>query len=198
MVAASKNNILTMLHESNAFPGMAVKLLSKKVDTVLVGFEDAEKRLPKAKKVVVTGTPTKIKGTTLSDYEKDRIKEEMGLKYSVPVVLVFGGSQGAKTINETLIDLIKNKKSDDYQIIWACGQKQYDNIIKKISDENIDIDKLENVKIVPYIYNMEEIMNISDIIISRSGAMTITEISKMRKACNLYSISICNRESPRI
>lgn len=53
--------IPTALHESNAFPGIAVKILSKKVDVVLVGFEDVVKRLPKAKKIVVTGTPTKLK-----------------------------------------------------------------------------------------------------------------------------------------
>ena len=62
--------IPTILHESNAFPGVAVKLLSKKVDTVLVGFEDAKKRLEKAKKVVVTGTPTMVRKIELNQQQK--------------------------------------------------------------------------------------------------------------------------------
>ena len=77
-------------------------MLAKKVDTILVGFEEAKQRLPKAKNVVVTGTPTKIKGIAMSQAQKDIMKKEMGLKNDLPVILIFGGSQGAKTINETL------------------------------------------------------------------------------------------------
>jgi len=121
--AAKKCNIPSLLHESNAFPGIAVKVLSKKVDTVLVGFNDAVKRLPKAKNIVVTGTPTKLSGITYSKEEKEKIKAEAGLKNDLPIVLVFGGSQGAKSINETLMDIIKNKKNENYQIIWAVRTK---------------------------------------------------------------------------
>ena len=179
--AAIKNNIPTMLHESNAFPGIAVKLLSKKVDTVLVGFAEAKERLSKAKNVVVTGTPAKMRKMTYSTEEKDRIKAEAGLKSELPIVLVFGGSQGAKSINEALIDIICKKLNEEYQIMWAVGPKQYDIIKEQLSEKQININNIKNAKIVPYIYNMEEIMNISDIVISRSGAMTITEISRTGK-----------------
>ena len=181
ILAAKKYKIPTILHESNAFPGVAVKALSKKVDTVLVGFKEAKKRLPKAKNIVVTGTPTKIKDVELSKEETNKIKKELGLDLSIPTVLVFGGSQGAKSINSTLIDAIKNGPYYNFQIIWASGPTQYDIIKKELDSLNIDINKIENVKIVPYIYNMEEVMRISDVIISRSGAMTITEISKIGK-----------------
>ena len=177
LMAAKKYKIPTILHESNAFPGVAVKLLSKKVNTILLGFEDAKKRLPKAKNIVVTGTPTKIRKVQLLEDQKEKMISELGLKKGLPIVLVFGGSQGAKSINSTLIDIIKSKENKNYQIIWASGPKQYD-VIKEILKENkIDIDKIENVKILPYIYNMEEMMNLVDIVISRSGAMTITEIA---------------------
>ena len=95
MMAAVKNKIPTVLHESNAFPGIAVKLLSKKVDVVLVGFKEANERLPKAKKIVVTGNPTKI-GMGVARTQENEL----------PIVLVFGGSQGAKAINGALIDII--------------------------------------------------------------------------------------------
>ncbi len=177
LMAAKKYKIPTIMHESNAFPGVAVKLLSKKVDTVLLGFEDAKKRLPNAKKIVVTGTPTKIKKIELSNTQKERIIKELNLDKSLPIVLVFGGSQGAKSINACLIDIIKNKTNTNYQIIWASGPKQYEVIKNNLSELKIDINKIKNVKILPYIYNMEEMMNLADIIISRSGAMTINEIA---------------------
>ena len=181
IMAAKKYKIPTILHESNAFPGVTTKLLSKKVDAVLVGFEDAKKRLPKAKRVVVTGTPTNIKGIVMSQAQKDIMKSEMGLNTELPILLVFGGSQGAKTINGTLLEIVENKLNKNYQIIWAPGPKQYDIIKEQLKDKKINIDKIKNVKVIPYIYNMEEIMNIADIIVSRSGAMTITEIAKIGK-----------------
>lgn len=181
IMAAKKYKVPTILHESNAFPGVATKLLSKKVDKVLVGFEEAKQRLPRAKKVVVTGTPTKIKGISMSQAQKDIMKKEIGLNNDLPIVLVFGGSQGAKTINETLIDIILNKLNKKYQIIWASGTKQYDIIKENLKNKKTNIDRIKNVIIIPYIYNMEEVMNISDIIVSRSGAMTITEIAKIGK-----------------
>ena len=181
ILAAKKYKIPTILHERNAFPGVAVKALAKRVDTVLVGFKDAKKRLPKAKNVIVTGTPTKIKDISMSQEQKIKIKKELGLDLNLPIVLVFGGSQGAKSINKTLIDAIKNGPYYNFQMIWASGSTQYDIIKEELNKFSIDINNIENVKIVPYIYNMEEVMQISDIIISRSGAMTITEISKIGK-----------------
>lgn len=70
-----KLKIPTLVHESNAFPGVTVKLLSKKTDTILVGFEDTKRRLPKAKNVVVTGTPTKVKKIDLTRRTKEQIKK---------------------------------------------------------------------------------------------------------------------------
>lgn len=177
LMAAKKYKIPTILHESNAFPGVAVKLLSKKVDTILVGFEDAKKRLPNAKRVVITGTPTKINKVNLSKEQKEKIIDTLKLNKELPIVLVFGGSQGAKSINSALIEIIKNKTNKNYQIIWASGPKQYDVIENKLKEMNLKINNLQNIKILPYIYNMEEMMNLADIIISRSGAMTITEIA---------------------
>ena len=181
LMAASKLKIPTIVHESNSFPGVTTKLLSSKVDEVLVAFENAKKRLPKAKNIVTTGTPTKVNKINLSNEQKEKMLLELGLKNNLPVVLVFGGSQGAKSINTCIIDLIKSKEIKKYQLIWACGQTQYDLIKDELNKENINIKKIEDVKIMPYIYNMEEIMNLVDLIISRSGAMTITEVAKCGK-----------------
>lgn len=189
ITAAHKNKIPTLLHESNAYPGLAIRMLAKKVDTILVGFEEAKEKLNKAKRVVVTGTPTKMKEIKLTNEQKKQMRLSLNLKEDLPIVLAFGGSQGARVINNAISDIIKNKKYNGYQIIWAAGPEQYKIIKEEMKNEKIDIDNIDGVKIVPYIYNMEEIMNLADVIVSRSGAMTLTEIALVRKTCNFYSTS---------
>ena len=181
ILAAHNLKIPTMLHESNSFPGKAVKMLAKKTDVILISFEDAKERIPNAKKIVHTGTPVKIKKQEYTNSQIEKLKKELGLNNEKPLVLIFGGSQGAQKINEAIMGIIKNKLNKEYQIIWATGPKQYDIIKEKLEDANININYIENTKIVPYIYDMEEIMNVSDLIVSRSGAMTITEIANLAK-----------------
>lgn len=179
--AAHSLGIPTILHESNAFPGKAVKMLAKKTNTILVSFQDAKDRIKHAKNIVFTGTPVKIVKRNYGINEKLGIIKKAGLKETKPIVLIFGGSQGAQKINEAILGIIENKLNKNYQIMWATGPKQYDIIKQQLQDKNISINNIENAKIVPYIYNMEEIMNISNLIVARSGAMTITEISNLGK-----------------
>ena len=181
ITAAHKLKIPTILHESNAYPGLAIRFLSKKADKVLVGFEEAKKNLTKAKKVIVTGTPIKTKNINLTDEQKNKIRKELKFTSSKPIILAFGGSQGAKVINKALTEIVLNKKNKNFQIIWAAGPNQYDEIKQELQDNNIDINNIKNVKIVPYIYNMDEIMCTSDLVIARSGAMTLAEIAMFGK-----------------
>ena len=178
---ASRLRIPTLLHESNAFPGKAVKMLAKRTDCIMVGFNEAKERLKNAKRIVVTGNPTKIKDLNYSKDEKEKIIKGLGLDTSKPILLVFGGSQGARAINNAIIKIVKAKMNKNYQIIWAPGPIQYDIIKEELKNSSMDIEKLENVKVFPYIYNMEEIMNISDLLICRSGAMTVNEVSIVGK-----------------
>ena len=179
--AAHHLKIPTLLHESNAFPGKAVKLLAKKTDTILVSFEVAIERIKHAKNVVYTGTPVKIKKRNYNEQQKKEIIRKMGLNENMPIVLVFGGSQGARRINNAIMEIIESGKNEQYQVIWATGPKQYDVIKEQLENEHKNINHIKNMKILPYIYNMEEIMNIVDVIVARSGAMTITEISNLGK-----------------
>ena len=178
---ANKLGIPTLLHESNAFPGKAVKLLLKRTDKVLVGFEDAKNRLPKAKRIVVSGTPSKMGNLVLTEKQRADLIKELKLDENKPILLVFGGSQGAKAINDAVIKIVKSKANKNYQIIWAPGPVQYNVIKEELKNSNIDIENLENTKVFPYIYNMEEIMNVSDLFICRSGAMTINEVALVGK-----------------
>ena len=181
-LAASKLKVPIVLHESNAFPGVAIKMLSKKASAILVGFEDAKKRIRNTENVVVVGNPSKVKKISFTNSQKEKILKEIGLTdIEKPIVLVFGGSQGAQKINESFINIISKKINEKYQIIWATGPNQYEIIKAKLQSLNINIDNISNVKILPYIYNMEEVMNCVDLVVSRSGAMTITEISIVGK-----------------
>ena len=169
-LAASKLKVPIVLHESNAFPGVAIKMLSKKASAILVGFEDAKKRIRNTENVVVVGNPSKVKKIAFTNSQKEKILKEIGLTdIEKPIVLVFGGSQGAQKINESFINIISKKINEKYQIIWATGPNQYEIIKAKLQSLNINID------------NMEEVMNCVDLVVSRSGAMTITEISIVGK-----------------
>ena len=178
---ANKMNIPTLLHESNAFPGKAVKMLINRTDTIMVGFDAAKERLQGAKRIVVTGNPSKMGKLKLTKNQKENLIKQLGLSVDKPILLVFGGSQGARAINNTIIKIVKEKSNKNYQIIWAPGPIQYDVIKEELEKDGIDINNIENTKVYPYIYNMEEIMNVADLLICRSGAMTINEVSLVGK-----------------
>lgn len=178
-LAAKAKKVPIILHESNAFPGVAVKLLAKDSKKVLLGFEEAKERINKGANTVVTGTPTKITNTRLTEEQIMQIKNNLHLDSKLPIVLVFGGSQGAQAINNAIVGIIENKLNKNYQILWAAGKKNYEDIKEELARKNISIDMIENAKIMPYIYNMQEAMEISDLIVARSGAMTITEITQI-------------------
>lgn len=179
--AAHSLKIPTMLHESNAYPGLAVRMLVKKTNTILVGLEEAKKYLPRAKNVVYTGTPTKVKPLNITQNQRLEIMYKAGFIHNMPLVLVFGGSQGAKAINDAMVKLISSKLNKDYQIIWGAGQDQYEEVKEALKLNGLDINRINNVKVLPYIYNMDEIMGIADLVVARSGAMTLTELALMGK-----------------
>ena len=89
----------------------------------------------------------------------------MKLKQDLPVVLFFGGSQGAQSINNAILGIIENRLNEKYQIVWAVGPGNYDEVKEKLRIKNIDIDNIENTKILPYIYSMQEVMEMSDLVV---------------------------------
>lgn len=165
MIAGLKKRIPTMIHESNALPGKTTIWLSKKIDLIALGFEKAKQRVPKAKNAIFTGNPTKLDVSL----KKEDMKNKLGINGKM--ILVFGGSQGAKKINDTMIEIINENKQLGYQVIYATGPKNYDEVISKLKVEN------KNFKIEKYIYNMPEVMASADLVICRSGALTVTEVA---------------------
>lgn len=169
-IAAKKLKIPYVVHESNMMPGLATKVLSKHATRILTGFESAKENLNKNTKIEFVGNPSNVKNLDITEKEKSKVKKELGLK-NKKTILVFGGSQGSKKINDTIIELSKEKLN--YQIIFAPGKANFEEVNAKIDNKNIYV--------VPYIYNMEEILNTVDLVIARSGAMTITELQNVGK-----------------
>lgn len=165
VLEAALKKIPTLIHEQNAFPGVSNKMLSPKVDTVCISFEDTEKYFAKAKNVVYTGNPVR---PALFSLSKQAARLKLGID-DRPLIVAVGGSLGASTINNQMFELVKNI-SENVQVLWATGNREYDEIMSKL--EAVP----ENVKISPYIYNMEEVLPAADLAISRSGAITITEL----------------------
>ena len=131
--------------------------------------------------IVVTGNPTKVKKLNIDSAKKKKLLSNVGIKNDLPIVLIFGGSQGAQKINEAVFDLVNKELNKNYQIILSCGAKQFDIMKEKFELENKNINNLKNTKILPYIYNMDEMMNVADLLVCRSGAMTVTEIAIVGK-----------------
>ncbi len=181
ITAAHKAGVPTMLHESNACPGRAVKMLSKKVNTIMVAFDDTKDNLKGLNNVVVTGTPTKVRDLKLTDEQKAMRIRSLGLDPNKPLILVFGGSQGAKRINDTIIKILTNNKERKYQLLWATGPKQYSPIKEELEKSNMNLENIDGVKALPYIYNIEEAWNIADVVVCRSGAITVTEAAIVGK-----------------
>ena len=117
------------------------------------------------------------------EQEKEDKKQENGYNVEKPLVLVFGGSQGAKNINKAMVGIIKSTVNGDstipYQVMWAVGPKNYDGVKEELESNNIDVENIKDIKVLPYIYNMGEMMNIADMVVCRSGAMTVTETEKI-------------------
>ena len=188
MIAANKKKVHAMIHESNALPGKTTKLMSGKIDEVAVGFEETKEKLKKGN-VVVTSNPNKMCLNTLT---REEAKAKLGINSKL--LLVFGGSQGAKKINETIMELVNKKQFGEYTVIYATGPKNYEDVFKRAAledrdkyayvvdnDDSLELydDKEKKILIKKFIYNMEEVMKAADLVVCRSGALTCTEIAEV-------------------
>lgn len=179
LVAAAKMNIPCAVHEANAIPGAAVKRLQKYCDVIFTNFEESERYLSKAKKIVNVGNP--IRNNVRYDYVSAR--KELGIdgKYKY-LVLSFGGSLGAQKINDGMLHLFDAYVRNHPEIlaVHSAGSRFYGEMSEKAAE--LGLDKYENVKILEYIYDMPKWMAAADVVVSRAGAMTISEIALNRKA----------------
>jgi UDP-N-acetylglucosamine--N-acetylmuramyl-(pentapeptide) pyrophosphoryl-undecaprenol N-acetylglucosamine transferase len=178
LLAAAIMNIPTLIHEQNAFPGVTNKMLSRVVDVVALNFPEAAAYFPKSSKIVVTGNPIR---SDIMNVTKEAGLREFEFSSDLPVVFVVGGSRGAKKINESVLAIAKHCiKHNDFQMLHMTGQTQYEAVKESYNREGIPL-KDKYIKVVPYLHNMPYALAASDVIISRCGASTLSEITALGK-----------------
>ncbi len=163
--AASVFGSKVILLEQNSYPGITNRMLEKKAKEIHITFEESKKYFRDESKLKLTGNPIRI-DLKLSD--KSEAKKKFGLNELKKVLLVIGGSGGARSINQAVADNINQLVSNNIQVIWQTGQFYYEQY-KGFSNES--------VKIFPFISDMSAAYSASDIVLARSGATTIAEVS---------------------
>ncbi len=175
---ALKCGIKTALHESNSLPGVSTKMLAPKADLVMLGTEDAKKHLGECKKCVVTGNPLR---NNIPIEEKSAARKRLDLPDCL-TILSAGGSQGASRINEAVVHLLAyEQKKGNINHIHGYGKHGKDTFMQSLAENGVDPDN-EHFIIKEYIDNMYTCMCASDLIITRAGAMTLTELMAIGRA----------------
>ncbi|MBR4949411.1 MAG: undecaprenyldiphospho-muramoylpentapeptide beta-N-acetylglucosaminyltransferase [Clostridia bacterium] len=184
LYAAAKSKIPTLIHEQNAFPGLTSKILSRFVDKIMISFEESRDyfKIKDKEKFIFTGNPVR---PDFIGVNKEIAKEKLSLS-DKKAVLSFGGSQGARCINNVMSDIfIDYKDEKDITFIHGYGKFGASTIPEKLKNAGINEKDNENIRVSEYIYNMEEVMAAADLIICRSGAITMTELGMLSKAAIL-------------
>ncbi len=170
-------NIPFLIHDSNSYPGITTKLLAKKASKVLIINKEAKKHLPQSVKTEITGNPVRKK---IFIADKEKSLKSLGIEKG-PVILSFGGSLGAKKINDVMSQLIINHKDDSpYTYIHGFGKKGHD-FTEKLAKNGIETGKNSKYIFKEYIKNMPECLSAADLVICRSGATTLSEIEASAK-----------------
>ena len=162
-----------MMHDCDAMPGLVTRRLCKRAKYVSLAFEKAKKFIPN-KNSIVTGNPIRSDFETLT---KEEAREKLGLENRL-TLCIMGGSQGAKAINNTVVELIKEFSQENrLQVIFQTGKKNYDEVIEKLKLIYPGWEQDKNLLIKPYFMDMVSVLKSSDIVISRAGSLSLSEIS---------------------
>lgn len=176
---AAKRGIKTAVHDSNAVPGLTTKALAKSVDVVMVGFEESRSHYDCPDKVVVTGTP--IRGDFFS-YTRREAREKLGLTDDLPVVLSYWGSLGAAVMNGYMAEFIRLEceGGEPFHHLHGAG-RDYDRLTRALDEKGVSLPDHPRIEVREYIYDMPLAMAAADLVICRSGASTISELSAIAK-----------------
>lgn len=166
---ASKKGIPTLIQEQNSFAGITNKILGKKAEKICVAYKNMDKYFPE-NKIIFTGNPVRQDLEKLEKKKKEALKY-FGLENKPEIVLVLGGSGGARTINESIKTGLSRIKIKNVCIIWQTGEFYH-----KKAEEAMLLSGVENVKLFPFINRMDLAYSAADVIVSRAGAGTISEL----------------------
>lgn len=177
LYAATQLKIPTLIHEQNSVAGVTNKFLSRFVTAIATSFEEVHSDFANASsKITFTGNP---RAQEVLNYPTNPtiLSEDYGLSDNTPTVLVFGGSRGAPAINKAAIESIEAFNNEGYQVIVGTGTVHYDEWMQYIEAEGISLGK--NVRVVPYIDNMAALFQAINLVVCRSGATTLAELTSL-------------------
>lgn len=176
MRKATRLNIPVVIQEQNSFPGVTNKIVAPKAAKICVAYENMEKWFPKDK-IVLTGNPLR-NNVVSTEGKHDEGARFFGLDPQKPIILLVGGSQGAIGINKGISAKLAMFKDVDYQMIWQTGKHYVEQAQKEVDELGLG----ERVKPVVFIDRMDLAYASADVVISRAGAMSISELSLVGKA----------------
>ncbi len=178
MRTAAKMNIPTYIHEQNAFPGVTNKLLEKSAKKVFIAFPAAAEHFHHKDKLVVTGNPVR---RNFFKAEKTQARKELDIPEDVFVLMSFGGSRGAEKINEVMLDALPDfAEKRNLFTVFVTGRYYIESVKKEICERDITLGK--NVRLLEYIDNMDKYIAACDLVVSRAGALTVSEITVCGRA----------------
>jgi len=166
VISSSISRCGVMLQEQNSIPGITNKVLSRVADRVYLGFESAAKYFKKKNNLVITGNPLR---RIMTDEYKGNPLESFGLKEDIPTLLVFGGSQGARSLNRAAVEYFLSNR--EVQGIIQTGSSEYEWVKERLGEMT------ERVFVSDYILNIRDAYEVSDIALARAGALSVSELA---------------------
>ncbi|MGB3468934.1 MAG: undecaprenyldiphospho-muramoylpentapeptide beta-N-acetylglucosaminyltransferase [Cyclobacteriaceae bacterium] len=169
LFAASRKGLSTVIQEQNSYAGITNKMLGSRVNKICVSYEGMDRFFP-GEKIVVTGNPVRKSIADISG-KKHKGCVYFGLDPQKPIILVLGGSLGARTINESVIAHLDKVREAGVQLLWQCGKMYFDEMLERTAD------KLGNgIILMEFIADMDLAYAVGDIVVSRAGALSISEL----------------------
>jgi UDP-N-acetylglucosamine--N-acetylmuramyl-(pentapeptide) pyrophosphoryl-undecaprenol N-acetylglucosamine transferase len=178
MMAATRRRIPTVIQEQNSFAGLTNKQVAGKVSRICVAYDGMEKYFPKDK-IVITGNPVRKDILSVSA-KRETALNHFGFDAGVKTLLIIGGSLGARTINESIIQSIEKLVDADIQIIWQTGKGYYEAYKARLSQFD-----LRKIRVHDFVREMDLAYAAADVVISRSGAIAVSELCIANKPCIL-------------
>ena len=177
--AAYSMGIPCLIQEQNSYAGVTNKSLAKKAQKVCVAYSGMERFFP-AEKIIMTGNPVR-QNLLDANIAKGEARKSFGLHPDKKTVLIIGGSLGARTVNESVLTHLDDIRNSDIQFIWQTGKFYKESIDEALSK----VDTVDNLKALDFISNMDNAYAAADIVVSRAGASSISELCLLGKPCVL-------------